>query len=94
MAISEGTRIVAAALQHKDGRVVVGVRHYDELMIGVLKQLPDFMTAGWRAADQGFVDNHGVYWTREDAWIIAEAAGQIIVSEGTRRGVLHSEDVW
>jgi hypothetical protein len=87
-------RIVAAALQHKDGRTVVGVRHYDELMIGVLSQLPDFMSVGWRTADQGFVDNHGRYLTREAAWHVAEAAGQIVVSHLTRRGVLHSEDLW
>lgn len=86
--------VVAAALQHKDGRIVCGVRHYDELMIAVLKQLPDFMSDGWRTAEQGFVDSRGRFLTREEAWGIAAGAQQIVVTDSTRRGVLHSEDVW
>jgi hypothetical protein len=44
---------------------------------------------------QGFVTSTGRYVDREEAWPIAEAAGQLLDRAPTGRGgTLYSEDVW
>jgi len=45
---------------------------------------------------QGFVTDTGRFVDREEAWKIAEAAGQLIERAPTdgRGGTLYSEDVW
>lgn len=84
-------RIVSAANRfHPDnGEVVIiaSSRHYDPLMgehIDRYRKLGlDLGTA--YGDDQGFIDQFRNYWTREEAWIIAEHAGQIrerVSSEG------------
>lgn len=42
----------------------------------------------------GFITNFGYFIYREEAWGIAEAAGQIIPRDGQIPGTLYSEDVW
>jgi hypothetical protein len=48
--------------------------------------------------NQGFVDQHGVYMTREEAYRVAEAAGQIAYPERCGRGLegpkLYSEGLY
>jgi hypothetical protein len=46
--------------------------------------------------DQGFIDHERGYVTREEAWKIAEASGQLLERAPTdgRDGKLYSEDVW
>lgn len=43
--------------------------------------------------ESGFLTSEGLYVDREEAWKIAEAAGQIIRISGSR-GTLYSEDLW
>jgi hypothetical protein len=87
-----GHRIVAAAIQLKDGRVYCGVRHFDELMRMHLEELPP---AGVRDAKQGFVDNKYQFLTREEAWTVAQCAGQIKTDPfPAPTGRLYSEDLW
>lgn len=55
--------------------------------------------AGWgdesrSEHEQGFLDSAGVFLTREEAYVVAEAAGQIIARGPHRVGMLFSEDVW
>jgi hypothetical protein len=41
-------------------------------------------------SEQGFIDQFGKFYTREEAWLIADAAGQIIESERNwQTGRLH-----
>jgi hypothetical protein len=47
----------------------------------------------WKNCDQGFIDQRGKFWTREEAWVIAETNGQIkyrVSIEGT----LYSENLY
>lgn len=84
------SRIVCAALFSKDGYgiVAVGPRHFDATMH---RQLPD---GGGRNTEQGFIDQHGTFFTREQAWIIAESNGQIIKRVGGDEGRLFSENLY
>jgi hypothetical protein len=48
--------------------------------------------------NQGFVDQHGVYMTREEAYQVAGAAGQIVYPEACGDGLdgpkLYSEGLY
>lgn len=71
-------RIVCAANQHKDGAVIIGIRHFDDTMratIDLRKEInPD---EDWYGCDQGFVDQFGNFLDRETSWLIACASNQI-----------------
>jgi len=83
-------RIVCAAIKSIDGHIICGARHYDPLMRAAIKT----STVDWKKADQGFVDQRGEYLTREEAWPIAEAAGQIIRRVGGDGERLYSENLY
>jgi hypothetical protein len=85
-------RIVCAACRHPDGRIVTGPRHFDHTMWAqILGMSPEAFEAhvavpaheappeviGWGSADQGFIDQRGTFHSREDAWKIAKANGQV-----------------
>jgi len=80
-------RVVAAAVRLSDRRVIVGVRHYDELMRVWLPEEPDLK------AVQGFVLSNYKFVSRDVAFKVAKEAGQILPGEG-RHGTLYSEDLW
>lgn len=44
--------------------------------------------------EQGFLDNEGKFLTREEAFVIAKAAGQIKDITATCGDRLYSEDIW
>jgi hypothetical protein len=47
--------------------------------------------------DQGFLDQHGVFLSRTEAWKVAEAAGQILRRVGgddANGGTLFSENLY
>jgi hypothetical protein len=48
----------------------------------------------WRGAEQGFIDQYGRFLTREEAYVIAEKAGQIKYGPEHSRGTLYSEDLY
>jgi hypothetical protein len=84
--------IVAAAMLMDDGDVVVGIRHFSPEMRKIM-----FKAYGekyhLKVKEQGFVDQMGVFLSREDAWKIAEKEGQIrrkVSSDGT----LYSENLY
>jgi hypothetical protein len=86
-------RIVCAAVEC-DGHILVGVRHYDTLMH---QQIGNHVSCAFPRAkcEQGFIDNRGYFLTREQAWPIAEAAGQIIRRGYSFDGVkLYSENIY
>lgn len=102
-------RIVCAAIRHTgtvrgQRLIITGARHYDQIMraniLALFHHVMDRETAremadheGWYACEQGFIDNKGEFLTREQAWIIAEKAGQIRKVTGTA-GTLYSEDLY
>jgi hypothetical protein len=72
-----GIRIVCAANRYSNGRIILGVRHFDALMI---MQLEADLAVPWRSLtpEQGFICNRRQFHTRKEAWAIASNAGQII----------------
>jgi hypothetical protein len=100
-------RIVCAANEiiyrdqtgHVKKLIVTGARHCDHIMGGVTMALEArHGTLPGREAfvdeDQGFIDNFGNYWTRYEAWTIAEFHGQITERLGWLTGRLHSENLY
>lgn len=79
-------RVVCAAMKDGNGTIICGPRHWDKIMHQNASG-----KSGW---EQGFVDQHGEFLTREDAWKIAEAAGQIIRRVGGDGGRLFSENLY
>lgn len=90
-------RIYCAALRLKDGRLVYGHRHGDCFL-----NVVTFLGKGGHHADaeQGFIDNGGLFVTREEAAVIATEAGQLRQQEVDRRTKerpprqLYSEDIY
>ena len=93
-------KVVCAANKYvsADGSQVIiicGARHWDLLM---RSQVEAFDEALWESVKlsevQGFVDQHGVFLTREEAWIVAEQAGQIVLRCGGDGVRLYSENLY
>lgn len=88
-------RIVCAAnrFTFADGTqlVVTGVRHWDPLMhaqVGVMSK------QSWMdmvREEQGFVDNKTQFLSREEAWVVAQEADQILTLVGSQH-LLRSDD--
>lgn len=71
-------RVVCAAIRAADGSLLLGIRHYSRDMheqINYRRDGPMFKHR--HDEDQGFVDQYGVYMSREEAYQVALAAGQI-----------------
>lgn len=84
--VKPSRRVVCAALRH-GSTIICGPRHWDSICRGTSK-------GGW---EQGFVDQRGVFLTREEAWKVAEAAGQILRRVGgddMNGGRLYSENLY
>lgn len=96
----EGRFVVCAACRYGD-MIVCGARHYDKVMHSVLAQLRedklfDFEREG--RAEQGFIDQYGVFMDRKEAFEVAKAAGQLNVrrtkSQSPSSTTLFSEDLY
>lgn len=92
-------RVVCAAIRAADGSLLLGIRHYSRDMHEQIEQ----RAGGWKFLhrhdeDQGFVDQRGVFMTREEAYQVAAAAGQIAYPEACGRGLfgpkLYSEGLY
>lgn len=82
-------RISEAAVKLKNGIVIHGMRHGSILHNLVKLEVPRDLVLG---AIQGFVDNKGVFYTREEALKLVQSNGQLNVP--IIGGVLTSEDLW
>lgn len=86
-------RVVSMAACIVDGYLLVGNRHFCPLMRMTMDNLgiSQYPTHHLHHVgdDQGFVDQWGVYMSREEAWEVAKAAGQI--KKVFTEGVLFSE---
>lgn len=75
-------RIVCAANRYTvefGGHVVVpSARHFDRRM----RALINLIGLRGRGEEQGFIDQHGCFYTRMEAWPVAEANGQIVKRVG------------
>ena len=66
--------VVCAANRSGNGKIFLGVRHFCPLMV---QSVQDAGLKGIRAREQGFVDQWGNFMSREEAWKVAVARGQI-----------------
>jgi len=92
-------RVVCAAIRSSDGDVLIGIRHYSKDMHQQIKARHDGKKFLRRHdPDQGFVDQYGVYMTREEAFEVAKAANQVIFVEHCGKGLdgmkLYSEGLY
>jgi hypothetical protein len=92
-------RVVCAAIRAADGSLVLGVRHYSPDMHAQIAARHDGIKFKHRHdSDQGFVDQHGVYMSREEAYLVAAAADQITYPAGCGLGLdgpkLYSEGLY
>lgn len=92
-------RVVCAAIRASDGDVLLGIRHYSRDMHHQIEQRVDGHKFKHRVdPDQGFVDQHGRYMTREEAYVVATEAGQIVRPEACGNGLagpkLYSEGLY
>lgn len=90
-------RIVCAAIRCiNTGRMLVGVRHFDAAMYGQANAMHDADRLSWKGDHiiQGFLDNKGAFLTREEAWVVADAAKQIIRRVGGDNQKLFSENLY
>ena len=78
-------RIVCAAilftfefLESSEDTIVTGVRHYDKLMRGQIDVIDEYYWSRKVSEVQGFVDNKGNFLDREQAFLVAQDASQII----------------
>lgn len=96
-------RLVSAAMLMDDGLIVPGVRHYSPDMRAVLSRIygKGIQLFGFwlkkpyhlRVKEQGFIDTHGVFLSREEAWRVAKLTGQIR-HEVSTPGTLYSETLY
>jgi len=84
-------RIVCSAIRSKGGLMVIGPRHFDETM---RKQLTLFSACTFTTSTQGFIDQHGVFLIRKEAYKVAKEAGQIIRRCGGDEDKLFSENLY
>ena len=90
-------RVVCAANKLDDGTVICGARHWDGVMRAVCRKLDDSAGRTVTVAEQGFIDQRGRFLSRQEAWEVAEAAGQIarrVGGDKSNGGTLYSENLY
>jgi len=89
--------VCAANLDPETGLVICGARHWDRRMIGQADAISadEFHAPGKpRFREQGFIDQYGNFLTKEQAKIIARAAGQLIAERDNGGEELYSEEIY
>ena len=86
-------RVVCAANRYGDDLLLLGARHWDKQMHAMADKI-GFKRADYEREEQGFIDQYGVFMTRQEAWAVAKAAGQIIRRCGGDEGCLYSENLY
>lgn len=93
--LNTGRKIVCAANQYENGLMLVGIRHWDDKMHAQAAAYLEAEILPRQQPVQGFLDNRGIFLTREQAWLVAKRANQIIKRVGgDESGVLYSENLY
>ncbi len=74
MSLSEAV-IVCAAIKHDNGLILPSPRHFDRTCHALIDELG--VKAKHSDWEQGFIDQHGRFYTREEAYAVAVKQGQI-----------------
>ena len=76
--------IVSAAFLMEDGLIVAAPRHGCKIIQDLMFRLYPGEKP-WPIKEQGFVDQYDHFYTREDAWKIADKNGQIRRETGWKK---------
>ncbi len=92
-------RVVCAAIRAYNGDVLLGIRHYSRDMRLQIEQRTDGgIFTNRHDEDQGFVDQHGIWMSREEAYRVARDANQLIYPDACGEGLdgmkLYSEGLY
>lgn len=93
-------RVVCAAIRAADGSLLLGIRHYSADMHAQIEARRDGEKFKHRMdEDQGFVDQHGVWMSRHEAYCVALREKQIVNPHAIGRRldvgtVLYSEGLY
>ena len=88
-------RVVCAAIRNCKGEIICSARHYDSLMHSQINASNSL--EAWKqksSVEQGFIDQWDVWMSREEALLVATAAGQIIRRCGGDKKQLFSENLY
>ncbi|EKD22635.1 MAG: hypothetical protein ACD_84C00030G0001 [uncultured bacterium] len=85
-------RIVCAAVKHPSGSMLVGPRHYDHIM--QRQAMTNRVAFNEHECICGFLNQDGEFLTREQAWVVAVSAKQIIRKFTDDEGRLFSEHLY
>lgn len=77
--------VVCAAMLMDDGLIVPGVRHFSPEMRIILERIYG-ENYHLHVKQQGFINQMGEFMSREDAWKLADASGQIRRETGWEEG--------
>lgn len=76
------TRRVVCAANNYGGYIVTGARHYCPVMHMHLQAIGEDLLlefcGGYDSVQQGFIDQWGVFMDREEAYVVAKQAGQLL----------------
>ena len=77
-------KVICAANRWKD-TIVCGARHFDSVMHSQIKAM-EYISCPEHSLqwEQGFIDQFGNFLTREEAWVVAVNAKQIIRFVGSQ----------
>lgn len=87
-------RIVCAANRYGEHFMFIGVRHFCPIMRKNMGKANLPWLREKFGEEQGFIDQYGVFMSREEAYEVAKAAGQIIYRCGGDEGKLFSENLY
>ena len=83
-------RVVCAAIKLRNGIVVPSARHFDGVMVKLLREY----NINSNGSIQGFVDNKGNFLTRSEALLVANKENQILRNCGGDDKELFSENLY
>ena len=84
-------RVVSAAVM-QDKLIIASPRHFDPTMHDIARRV---WPNGYATAQQGFVDQKGIFMDRKEAFDVATVAGQILEKTGGKDSKeLYSEDLY
>lgn len=91
--------VCAACINSLTGDMILGARHFDNLMRQSIKALAkdNCCEKGWSDSQQGFIDQNGIFINRREAWKIAKEANQTLYNVGGDQkdfGTLYSENLY
>ena len=97
--MSTQRRVVCAAIRAADGSLLLGIRHYSpDMHTQIAARMDGHKFKHRTGEDQGFVDQHGNWLTREEAYTVAAFVNQIVRPEACGKGLngpkLYSEGLY